>query len=85
MKDYEGQINALREGLQKARDLRNKALTQKELLEAQLAKLYARAREYGVEPEELPQRIAELREKIESLIAEANSLLPWELIRKEKP
>lgn len=84
VENYEQQINALKEGLQKARDLRNKALTQKEILEEQQARLYQKIREYGIEPEELEARIAALREKIEASIAEANALIPWELLQQEK-
>lgn len=59
---YEKQINYLKDALRRSRDLRERALSQKELLEQQRQKLYQKAEEYGVKPEELNEQIASLKE-----------------------
>lgn len=82
---YEKQINHLKEALRKARDLRSRALSQKELLEQQRDKLYQKAAEYGVKPEELGDRIAALKGEMDRLLDEANRLIPWDLLEKEPP
>lgn len=79
--DLEQKIQILRRGLQKARDLRNKALTQKEILEEQREKILAKIAEFGIKPEELDSKIAELKQEMESLIKEVHELIPWELIK----
>jgi uncharacterized small protein (DUF1192 family) len=81
---YERQIERLKEALRKSRDLRSRALSQKELLEQQREKLYQKAAEYGVKPEELGARIATLKEEIDRLLQEAQQLIPWELLEKER-
>ena|GEM_PF-916746 len=79
---YDKQINHLKEALRRSRDLRSRALSQKELLEQQREKLYQKAAEYGVKPEELEQKIAALKEEMDRLLAEANGLIPWELLKE---
>lgn len=79
--DLEQKIQVLRRGLQKARDLRNKALTQKEILEEQREKILAKIAEFGIKPEELDSKIAELKQEMESLIKEVHELIPWDLIK----
>jgi len=80
---YDKQISNLKEALRRSRDLRSRALSQKELLEAQREKLYERVAEYGVKPEELGAKIASLKEEMDRLLAEAQRLIPWELFEKE--
>lgn len=82
--DYEKQVNTLKEALRKARDLRSRALTQKEFLEQQQEKLCQKAQEYGVKPEELTEKITELKKELDGLLAKAHELIPWELLKKEK-
>jgi len=53
---YEKQINQMKEALRRTRDLRERALSQKELLEQQRERLYQKAAEYGVKPEELGEK-----------------------------
>jgi hypothetical protein len=50
---YEKQINYLKDALRRSRDLRERALSQKELLEQQREKLYQKAAEHGVKPNSL--------------------------------
>jgi chromosome segregation ATPase len=80
---YDKQINDLKVALRRSRDLRSRALSQKELLEQQREKLYAKAAEYGVKPEELEQKIAALKEEMDRLLAEAKGLIPWELLKEQ--
>ncbi len=80
---YDNQINRLKEALRRSRDLRSRALSQKELLEQQREKLYQKAAEYGVKPEELEQKIAALKEEMDRLLGEANGLIPWELLKEQ--
>ena len=80
---YDKQINHLKDALRRSRDLRSRALSQKELLEQQRGKLYQNAAEFGVKPEELEQKIAALKEEMDRLLAEANGLIPWELLKEQ--
>jgi chromosome segregation ATPase len=82
---YDKQINHLQEALRRSRDLRSRALSQKELLEQQREKLYQKAAEFGVKPEELEQKIAALKEEMDRLLAEANGLIPWDLLKEQGP
>lgn len=82
--NYERQISRLKEALRKSRDLRSRALSQKELLEQQRQKLYQKAAEFGVKPEELGERINALKEEMDRLLAEAGRLIPWDLLEKEQ-
>ncbi len=81
---YDKQISHLKEALRRSRDLRSRALSQKELLEQQREKLCQKAAEYGVKPEELGQKITALKEEIDRLLAEADRLIPWDLLDKEQ-
>ncbi len=81
---YEEQINHLKKALRRSRDLRSRALSQKELLEQQREKLYQKAAEYGVKPEELGDKIAALKEEMDRLLEEARQLVPWDLLEKER-
>jgi chromosome segregation ATPase len=80
---YDKQINHLKDALRRSRDLRSRALSQKELLEQQREKLCQKAAEYGVKPEDLEQKIAALKEEMDRLLAEANGLIPWELLKEQ--
>ncbi|HHY39791.1 MAG TPA: hypothetical protein GX502_00905 [Syntrophaceticus sp.] len=81
---YEEQISRLKEALNNSRVLRERALSKKELLEQQREKLYQKAAEYGVKPEELEDKIASLKLEMDQLLKEANKLIPWELLEKER-
>ena len=60
---YEKQINYLKDALRRSRDLRERALSQKELLEQQREKLYQKAAvKHGVKPEE-SDKISSLKER----------------------
>jgi len=80
---YEKQINQLKEALRRSRDLRSRALSQKEMLEQQREKLCQKAAEYGVRPEELGDRIASLKEELDRLLVEAREMIPWDLLKEQ--
>ncbi len=67
-----------------SRDLRERALSQKELLEQQREKLYQKAAGYGVKPEELKDKITALKQEMDQLIEETGKLIPWDLLEKER-
>ncbi|MDH7578810.1 MAG: hypothetical protein QHH75_13575 [Bacillota bacterium] len=81
---YEKQVNHLKEALRRCRDLRSRALSQKELLEKQREKLYQKAAEYGVKPEELGEKITALKEELNRLLEDARQMVPWDLLEKER-
>lgn len=81
---YEKQINYLKDALRRSRDLRERALSQKELLEQQRDKLYQKAAEYGVQPEELEGKITALKKEMDRLLEEAQQMIPWELLKGER-
>lgn len=81
---YEKQINYLKDALRRSRDLRERALSQKELLEQQRDKLYQKAAEYGVKPEELDGKIAALREEMDRLLEDVHKMIPWDLLEGER-
>lgn len=78
---YEEKIKKLDEALKKARDEKNKALASKEFLENELINLNKKAEELGVNPEELEEKIIEIREEIDNLMAELKELIPEEFLK----
>ncbi len=83
--DYTDRIKQLKEGLDKAKDLRVKALTKLEGLEAQEQELVKELKEkYEVEPEKLDEEITRLEKQIDEMISEIETIIPWELLNKVK-
>lgn len=78
--NYEAKINELKAGLDKANDLRIQAKTRLEELAKQEQEIISQLAELGVKPEELDHEIASLEEQIKNLVAEIESLIPWDLI-----
>jgi chromosome segregation ATPase len=79
---YETKIKRLDTAIKAARDDRAKALANKEILEKEISNLRQEAEALGVNPDELGQKIIELREQMDKLIEEAKSLLPVEYLDK---
>jgi len=83
--DYTEKLTQLKDGLQRAKDLRVKALTKLEGLEAQEQELVKELREkYEVDPEKLEDEINRLEKQITEMIAEIEALIPWDLLSKFK-
>lgn len=83
--NFETQLQTLKEAAQKARDYRNKALSQKELYEQQLQKLNQKLLDLGVEPANLDNTIASLEQEIEENIKKAKEMIPWRLLGLPEP
>ncbi|MGE5379585.1 MAG: hypothetical protein ACM3NT_00805 [Methylocystaceae bacterium] len=75
---YEDKIKRLEQALRKAREARANAQATKDILEKDLADIEARCLELGVKPEELEQRIKEIRNEMNELLQQAESLIPPE-------
>ncbi|MEW6573805.1 MAG: hypothetical protein AB1374_09270 [Bacillota bacterium] len=82
MSDFEKELSRLKEGIEKAKRLREKAAGQKEVLEQRLQEIEAKIRAQGVEPERLEEEIARLEAEARQAIAEAEKLIPWDLIQR---
>jgi chromosome segregation ATPase len=79
---YEQQINQLKKGLDQAKEMRSKATASLEYYRKEEERILAELQELGVQPENLEQEIARLKEEIERLLADANRIMPWELLKK---
>lgn len=75
---YEEKIKRLEQALKKAREARANAQASKDILEKDLADINERCLELGVKPEELEQRIKEIREEMNNLLQQAEALIPEE-------
>lgn len=82
MSDFEKELGRLKEGIEKAKRMRDWAAGQKEVLEQRLREIEAEIRAQGVEPERLEEEIARLEAEARRALAEAEKLIPWELIRR---
>lgn len=82
MDELEKELARLREGIEKARRLREKAAAQKEVLEQRLREIEAEIRAHGVEPERLEEEIARLEAEARQALAEVERLIPWDLLRR---
>ena len=80
--NYEKELNDLKEGLEKAKNLRYRAEARLEQLNNQEAEIIAELKELGIEPRELENKINSLTSDIQRLFKEANELLPKDLIGK---
>ena len=81
---YEEELSRLKQGLQQAQRLKADAETKKSFYIEQQEKIIQRIRELGVEPEQLEKEITSLKQEIERLLQEANGLIPWELLNKQR-
>ncbi|MGE5450144.1 MAG: hypothetical protein ACM3PA_02055 [Methanomassiliicoccales archaeon] len=79
---YEDKIKRLEQALRKAREARANAQASKDLLEKDLADIEERCLELGVKPDELEQRIKEIREEMNELLQQAEALIPPEFFNE---
>ncbi len=82
MKNYEKELNNLRENLDKAKTLKYKAEARLEQLNNQQEEIIKELKELGVNPEDLEKEIKKLTEEIETLFKEANELMPKDILEK---
>lgn len=83
MKDYEKDLNELRENLEKAKSLKYRAEARLEQLNNQQQEIIRELKELGVNPDELEEEIKRLQLEIDGLFKEANSLLPKDILEKK--
>ncbi len=81
--DYEKDLNDLKENLEKAKNLKYRAEARMEQLKKQEDEIITELNKLGVKPEMLDQEIIRLKNEIESLLKEANELLPKDLLEKQ--
>lgn len=80
---YDVEIKRLKDGLEKAKNLRIQAETRLEELVKQEKDIIGQIRSLGVEPEDLEEEIENCRKEIERLIKEVEEAIPWEILRKQ--
>lgn len=81
--DYEKDLNDLKDNLEKAKNLKYRAEARMEQLKKQEDEIISELSKLGVKPEMLDQEIIKLKNEIESLLKEANELLPKDLLEKQ--
>lgn len=82
--DDRNDIQKLKDGIEKAKNLRQRAIAQKEILQKQQEELKTQIKEMGFDPDNLDDEIKKLKEKADYLIKKANEEMPWDLLEKVK-
>lgn len=82
MKNYEKELNLLKDSLDKAKSLKYKAEARLEQLNNQQQEIIKELKELGVNPEDLEEEISKLTKEIDTLFKEANELLPKDILEK---
>lgn len=81
--NYEESLKQLKEDLDKAKNIKNKAEGTLEELKKQETTILNELEQLGVKPENLKDVIENLKIEIDELLNEANSLIPKDLFKKE--
>lgn len=81
--NYEKELNALKENLDKAKSLKYKAEARLEQLNNQQQEIIEELKDLGVDPEDLEQEIEKLTNEIDKLFKEANLLIPKDILEKK--
>lgn len=81
--NYEESLKQLKEDLDKAKNMKNKAEGTLEELKKQETTILNELEQLGVKPENLKDVIENLKIEIDELLNEANSLIPKDLFKKE--
>lgn len=81
--NYEESLKQLKEDLDKAKNMKNKAEGTLEELKKQETTILNELEQLGVKPENLKDVIENLKIEIDELLKEANSLIPRDLFKKE--
>lgn len=77
---YGEKLQLLKDGLERANNLRIQAETRLEELYRQEKEIIEQIRALGVEPDQLEEELARLEEEITTLIEEIESIIPWDLL-----
>ncbi|NLD18320.1 MAG: hypothetical protein GX666_12195 [Tissierellia bacterium] len=80
MMNYEEELKKLKSDIDKANSLKNVAAANLKVLEEQEAQLLEDLKQLGVEPENLDSTIEKLKNEIEEMLKEANSLMPRDIL-----
>ncbi len=78
--NYEEELKKLKSDIDKANSLKNVAAANLKVLEEQEAQLLEDLKQLGVEPENLDSTIEKLKNEIEEMLKEANSLMPRDIL-----
>lgn len=78
--NYEESLKKLKLNLDQAKNMKNKAEGTLEELKNQESLILAELKDLGVDPENLENEIEKLKGEIESLLKEANDMLPMDLL-----
>ncbi|MFB0972852.1 MAG: hypothetical protein QMB54_07715 [Neofamilia sp.] len=78
--NYEEELKKLKSDIDKANSLKNVAAANLKVLEEQEAQLLEDLKKLGVEPENLDSTIEKLKNEIEEMLKEANSLMPRDIL-----
>ena len=81
--NYEKELNALRDNLEKAKSLKYKAEARLEQLNNQEQEIISELKDLGVNPKDLEKEIKNLTEEIDKLFKEADVLLPKDILEKK--
>ncbi|MGB9866660.1 MAG: hypothetical protein ACPLPR_01945 [Bacillota bacterium] len=80
--DLESRVKQLREAIESSRRLRIRAEERLKSLEERKEKVLKRVAELGVDPQRLDEEIRHLQAQIDRLTAEAEKLIPWDLLKR---
>ncbi|WP_027339191.1 hypothetical protein [Halonatronum saccharophilum] len=80
MSEYKAEIEVIKNKLDRANKLRDKAIFKLENLKEQRKELLKEIEEFGVKPENLDSEIKELEKELKLLITKAKDLLPNDAI-----
>lgn len=75
-------LKLLKDGLERANNLRIQAETRLEELSRQEKEIIEQIRALGVEPDRLEEELARLEGEITALIVEIEALIPWDLLEE---
>lgn len=80
MDGVQERLQRLQQGLEQARALKSRAEGRREQLEAERQQILQELQQEGVTPEELDATIERLRQELADKLAEAEQLVPWDLV-----
>lgn len=79
--NYDQELKILKEDLDQAKNLKNKAEGTLEELKKQEEQILKQLEDLGVDPKNLDNEINKLKKEIEDLLSQAQSMIPRDLIK----
>lgn len=80
--NYEVKLKELKDNIDKAKDLKNRAEGQLDQLKTQEKQYLEELEKLGVDPKNLETEISNLKRDIENMLKEADSMIPKELLNR---